>query len=351
MAKVRQFLGWIIAGVILVAALGVFAGMALPLYGDISTKADEITTKAGKLQKDIRTKAMPKQEDIDGFNAAKQQLEAKRRQVVDFYRKYDDPLEQWFPGLSTDSKETPGASAFRTEWITKRNELDQRIKDWKNPGYGLGYHRPYSPEDYKIVGGFNWETIEDLKADEMHLLDAVKMRLFMKRYWIRTLIADLVTDPSVDAHRLLEVDFLRKIDKFDAAASAAGAVPDSDRVQMAVWDLGWLPGQEGSLGRQSGFDNEQVLPAELGETITFGFAVMLPYAKVPELLDRLMRVEEGKPLIHVVTTKIYVHDQNPFETIEMVDPGMKDAKLAELAAKYASRHPVVAITAYAVDFK
>ena len=347
MNKVRQFIGWIIAGVILAAAAGVFAGMALPLYGDISDKATEIENMSADLQNDIRIKAMPKSTDIQGFEAARGTLENKLNGVKKFYRDYDAPLEQWFPSLNLDAAGTPGTSQFRTEWLTHRRALDQKMTDWRKKG--LGYHRPYADEDFKIDMGFNWEKIEELTANE---LDDARMRLFMKRYWIRKLIADIVTDPGIDAHRLLEVDFLKKVEKFDVLASAAGAVPSGEMIQHVTWDLGWLPGGQGAPGRQqSTFDNEQVLQADLGETITFAFAVTLPYKNVPDLLDRLMRVEQGKPLIHVVTTRIYVHDQNPFEWTETVDPGKGTDRTKELNELYGSRHPIVTITAYAIDFK
>lgn len=346
MGKLRQYLGWVIAGVIVVAAVGVFAGMTLPLYGEISDLTGEIEEGAGNLSRDASQKPKPKDEDIEGFNAAKGKLETKLRQVMEFYHRYDEPMEKWFPNLGRDPKDTPSPSQFRTEWITQRNQLDQKIRDWHDDG--LGYHRPYDKADFKIDTGFNWENIEELKADD---LDTVMMRLFMKRYWIRALIADIVTDPALGAVRLLEVDFLKKIDKFDPPPSAAGVARPEETIQHAGWDLGWLPGVEATTGRNATIDNEQVLPSDLGETLTFGVAVMLPYDKVPALIDRLLKVEEGKPLIHIVATRIYVHDQNQFTHTETVELGKKGERERELQALYASRPPVVAITAYAIDFK
>jgi hypothetical protein len=348
MKKLRNILGFLIAGVIALGALGVTAGLTLPELGGVGNATDEINQKAKELTDGIAVDPNPKEADIQRYDTVKKQLIDEYAQLIAFYKEHDKFLEAWFDP-NTPAAQTMLASTFLNAHDTKSKELDKKILDALPER--LGYRRIDRSQPgnenvpFGIIIGFDWETIGNANA----VGDAQVMRLVQKRFWIRDHVAKIVLERELSVERLLEVAFLNPIQELDGKADRP---LEEANVKYTVFESGFFPASLGGDGRQTALaDGEMVLPGALGETITFGVAVMLPYAKVPAFLDRLLKVEANGPLIHPVALRIYQHDQNPIQVTAQAPPDQQEAKQRELEAKEWSRSPVVAVTAYVLDFK
>ena len=341
MKKMQQFLGWAIAGLIVIAAVLVFMVKALPMVVMIAGESKAIRNLAKDLKEKAKDNPKPKAREISQYGVIRTQLIRKYNSVVAFYDGHDKPLEQWHPSLKITDK-FPTASDFRVMYLNEMDALNKQFED--NAAITLGYHRPEDEEDeFEVLRGFNWEDWDNITVKQ---LSNKYMRLLQKRFWIRKWLSEIAQDPALSISRLLEVDFLVRIKDIDLELVHSMET----NIHLARWERAFIPASVGGSERQSGIADELLLAGDLGETITFGVAVMLPYEKIPDLIDRIQRVTEDSFLVHMVGCRIYVHDQNPHVYPERVAEDKADEREAELRKIYGSRHPIVAITAYVIDF-
>lgn len=342
MKKMRQFLGWAIAGLIVIAAVLVFMGKALPMVVMIANRSSDISDLSDTLQSKAKRNPKPTAPEISEYDVIRTRLIKKYDSVVAFYDAHDKPLEQWHKRLDIKSARFPTASEFRVMYLNEMDALNKQFED--NAAITLGYHRPMDDEDeFVVLRGFNWEDWDNITVKE---LTNEYMRLLQKRFWIRKWLAEIAQDPKLSISRLLEVDFLVRIKNIDLELVHS----EEQGIQMTRWERAFIPRMGRGSQRQTTIAEELLLPGNLGETITFGVAVMLPYEKIPDLIDRIQRVTENAFLVHMVGCRIYVHDQNPHVYPETVAEDKAAEREAELKELYGSRHPIVAITAYVIDF-
>lgn len=353
MKKFKQHLGLGIAAVLAAAAVIVLAVMVLPLYGSISDTTTAIRGLADEIGSSARTNPMPTAADVSTFNDIKVKIDAKKAAVTKFYADHDVQLESWFPDVDLRGgvPATPASFAGKLRSLGSDGEQSLQKRTLDALPMRLGYSKidpAVPPAEFQVAYGFNWE---DVSGEAGVKLTGEEMRLLQKRYWIREMIAGLATDPALKVHRLLEVDFLRRLPGLDKPNRPP--TPNAPWYPNAYWELGWFPGvaATSSSNLQSRIDNEVLLPAGQGETITFGVALMIPYETIPSFLEELMKVKDKKPLVHVVAVKIYLQEQNPFTYTDTVNPGEKAPLDKAKETEYGSRYPVLAVTGYVIDFK
>jgi len=113
-------------------------------------------------------------------------------------------------------------------------------------------------------------------------------------------------------------------------------------------------------GQISGFQ-ETDLPNDLGKTLTFGFAIELPYSEVPKAIREILNPGNEasateRMLVNLIGTHVTIRDQNePVVTFQYIknDKADEDAKRAAKLAAVGGDKPrpvLLAVTCQIIDF-
>jgi hypothetical protein len=351
MKKIKLSPFWlaiVIAGIVLILAI-------VP----VGTKMTQQTNLKGKLKRQVNElsaarEGTPSRGDIESWTKYRTEVTKAYVDVTTFYINSDKVLERWFPNLLLGGDGDPARDNFMTRYLDEGRQLEDKLS-------GKPYEVKIGPEDQggkKERGGFNWETLTPADwavvvgngtTDEKSVL-----RELQKRYWARQRLANAITNGGVKVNRVLDFRFFKKLhEKLGAAYWEQWGNKPEEIVH-------WQGVGAGPNGQPVGF-TETDLPNELGKTLTFGFALELPYSEVPKAIREMLNpgneaAAQERMLVNLIGTHVTIRDQNePVVKFTFIlgDKADEDAKRAEALAKAGgdkARPVLLAVTCQIVDF-
>jgi hypothetical protein len=327
-------------GALCVVAVIGFIALVLPAKGEVTTKTTTINKSVGTINKEIST--LPGDGNVEVWTKNAEELRKRYRDQLQELMETDQSLGQWFDTLDDSTT----YAVFMNTYDDQRGKLQEELLD---KGVLLGSTRM---EDNKLVEtgqpGFNWieksNIIARTNEDERQAKE-----MLQKRFNICRAIVNAVTagyDKSAAAgrpRRLLDVTFL---EKFKFLPTTSGVNPEAIKNFHILIDHRRYAGFA-AIG--SGAFMEQELPfngedrplpvvdpdapaggpadasastpgpkeKRLGRTITVGFAVVMEYQHVPDLIRNLLQPSvEPKLNLSIVGLNIFVAEPNPAEKKE-----------------------------------
>ena len=338
------WLGVLISGVVL---LVVFGALVMPKTAVMAKKKRSVNTIAKDL-KDAKD-GTPSRADIDSWTKYKGEVTTAYKQVTDFYTVSDKHLERWFPGILTGGDGNPSRDIFMSRY---RDEGDKLEADLLKKDVKIGFDDETPGRKGKF--GFNWEAIAPndwalIQADELMVL-----RELQKRFWARQRLANAILNGGVKVQRIADFRFFKKL---------------HDKLSNAPWEqyqykneetIHWPAVNAGQNGQPISFV-ETDLPNDLGKTLTFGFAVELPYSEVPKAIREILNpgneaTTAERMLVNLIGTHVTIREQNdPKVSFTYIKDDAADeaAKKADALAKSGGEKPrsvLLAVTCQIVDF-
>jgi hypothetical protein len=341
-----------------VAAIGVLVIVLVPyIFTMINTKKKEnmaLRRLAGTLKE--AKEGTPSKQDIESWQEYRSKVVRAYTDVTKFYSDSDKVLERWFPGLNLGADGDPARDAFMTRYNDEGQQLENKLG-------AKPYEVKIGIEDdqpgRKNRGGFNWEALTPADwnviaaggaADEKHVL-----RELQKRYWARQRLANTILNGGVKVNRVVDFRFFKKL---------------HDKLAQAPWEqystkaediIHWQGVNAGMTGQPNGF-GETDLPNELGKTLTFGFAIELPYSEVPKAIREMLNpgnqaAAQEPMLVNLIGTHVTIRDQNEpvvgytFELGNETDKATKHADALKKAGGDKARAVLLAVTCQIIDFE
>jgi hypothetical protein len=210
----------------------------------------------------------------------------------------------------------------------------------------------------KTKFGFNWEAvtpndwavINNTGANDEKMV----LRELQKRFWARQRLANIILNANVKVSRIVDFRFFKLL---------------HERLGQAPWQIfpnkpseviHWQGVNASPQGQPMNF-SETPLPNELGQTLTFGFALELPYSEVPKAIREMVTPgnEAGateRMLINLIGTHVTIREQNePKVSFNYIlgDEADKAAKHADALKKAGGDKPrpvLLAVTCQIIDF-
>jgi hypothetical protein len=325
----------------------------------IATKVTKQNTLKGALKRKANElsaakEGTPSRADIETWTKYRTDVSTAYVAVTNFYTTSDKVLERWFPNLLVGADGDPARDTFMTRYLDEGRKLEDKLS-------GKPYEVKVGPEDdggKKQRGGFNWETLTpgdwanvagSGAADEKNVL-----RELQKRYWARERLANVIINGGVKVNRVVDFRFFKKL---------------HDKLSAATWEqfgnkademIHWQGVSAGPNGQPIGFI-ETDLPNELGKTLTFGFALELPYSEVPKAIREMLNpgneaAAQERMLVNLIGTHVTIRDQNEpvvrfnFELGNKTDEDAKRADALTKAGGDKARPVLLAVTFQIVDF-
>lgn len=342
--------------------LAIVAAVAVLLFG-LAPMVGAMMTKQTKLQRDVKRAAddlkgavegTPSRGDIESWQKYKSDVGRAYKEVTDFYTGSDKYLERWFPGILLGADGDPARDTFMTRYLDEGRMLEEKLsKAPHNVAVGLEDESGRKPRF-----GFNWEEIkpEMWSAIAANGPNDEKMvlRELQKRYWARQRLANIILNSNVKVARIVDFRFFKKL---------------HERLNQAPWDqvpnkpseyILWQGVNAGTNGQPIGF-TETVLPNDLGTTLTFGFALELPYSEVPKAIREMLNpgneaAAQERMLVNLIGTHVTIREQNePLISYSFIlgDEADKAAKMADALKKAGGDKPrpvLLAVTCQIIDF-
>jgi len=336
------WLGVLIAGVVLVA---LFGAVVMPKTAVLAKKRKNVNSLANDLK--IAKDGTPSRADIDSWNKYKGEVTTAYKQVTDFYTVSDKHLERWFPGILLGGDGDPSRDIFMSRYRDEGDKLEEFLtkKDVK-----IGFDDD-TPGRKRF--GFNWEAIAPndwaaIQADEKQVL-----RELQKRFWARQRLANAILNGGVKVQRIADFRFFKRLhDKLPNAAWEQYQYKNEETIH-------WPAVNAGPNGQPMGFMETDL--HDLGKTLTFGFAVELPYSEVPKAIREILNpgneaAAQERMLVNLIGTHVTIREQNepkvPFTFIKG-DAADESAKKTEALTKSGGEKPrsvLLAVTCQIVDF-
>ena len=163
----------------------------------------------------------------------------------------------------------------------------------------------------------------------------------------------MILSNTVKASRVVDFRFFKKL--HEKLGQAAWETPPSKPEDIIHWQ-----GVNGdpTSGQPRGFQ-EYDLPNDLGKTMTFGFALELPYSEVPKVLREILNPAGGQQsemLVNLIGTLVTLREQNEVSVsfvYELGNEADKAAKQADILKKAGGDKPrpvLLAVTCQVIDF-
>jgi hypothetical protein len=343
--------------------LGIVAALALLLFV-LAPMVGTMMTKQARLQRDVGREAQnlaaaragtPSRGDIESWQKYKGEVGTAYKSVTDFYTGSDKYLERWFPNILVGADGDPSRDTFMARYSDEGRLLEEKLsKAPHNVVIGLESDR----EGGKTRFGFNWEAVTpgdwatitaQGAGDEKHVL-----RELQKRFWARQRLANIILNSSVKVNRIVDFRFFK---------------PLHERMTQAPWQqfpqkpseaIHWMGVNAGTNGQPIGF-SKTVLPNDLGTTLTFGFALELPYSEVPKAIREMLNpgneaAAQERMLVNLIGTLVTIREQNePVIAFNYIqgDDADKAAKMADALKKAGGDKPrsvLLAVTCQIIDF-
>ncbi len=338
------WLGVLIAGVVLLA---IFGGLVMPKTTVLARKKRAVNSLASDLK--AAKDGTPSRPDIESWTKYKGEVSTAYKQVTDFYTVSDKHLERWFPGILLGGDGDPSRDVFMSRYRDEGDKLEELLlkKDVK-----IGFEDENPGRKGKF--GFNWEVIAPndwalIQADEKQVL-----RELQKRFWARQRLANAILNGGVKVQRVADFRFFKKLhDKLSSAPWEQYQYKNEETIH-------WPAVNAGQNGQPIGFV-ETDLPNDLGKTLTFGFAVELPYSEVPKAIREILNpgneaAAQERMLVNLIGTHVTIREQNEPRvqfTFEKGNKADEDAKRIEALSRSGGEKPrsvLLAVTCQIVDF-
>jgi len=340
---------WIGTGAAGAVVVIFFAVMVVPLW----TKKSSTQTRLGRLVKKLRDeKSIPGADDIRSFEEAKAKTIEHYQKLGVFYTTSNDHLERWFPDLKLAANQDPQRDGFMAIYRREKDDIEKALKD---KGVVLGVPdsgNAANPDKMRL--GFNWEDPDPqafgkVLADEKRVVKEIQ-----KRFWARQRVANALLRILGDGGKVVRVHDFRFFRKLHLSWASE------------AWEM--FPGGEHAVhymgvGAQSNVAPtaflEYDLPQKLGKTMTFGFAVELPYSQVPRLISEILNPAAEKDvaarlLVNVIGSHVTIREQNEPEVkrdVPQGDPVAKAKIEADLKAAVKPIDVLLTVTCQIIDFE
>ena len=346
MDQLKKHAFWIAIGVAAAALIGVFVGLILPGKLDIDKQRKSLSGAVASLQREDP----PANSVLKDYDALKEKMIGSYGKITAFYAASDKHFERWFPGLP----ENPDRGSFQAKYDGMIQELEKELAT-KGAKVGL----PAIDDPTKTYLGFSWEQPDVAQwgqinsggpGEEQRVLKEIQ-----KRFWIRQRVANIVLRGNVKVSGITHFRFFKRLT--DKLQTPSWENPGQGR-DVVVW-----PGVRSESG--GGFARnfaEFDLPNELGRTMTFGFALDLPYSEVPKVLKEILnpdiepRGESGadRLLVNLLGAEVTTQEQNDpvidFTYFKGNAPQQTEAK-AKAVAQIKARNVRMAVTCQVIDFE
>jgi len=335
MNSLKQNPFWLgIAASALVLA-GVFFGLVFPLWGQQAA----VRKTNSKHLSDLKKLSVPGRPDITHWTGYRSKLIESYTKLTEYYVQSDKHLERWFEGLP----EEHNRGDFTSRYADEIRKLEAAVAE-KKTVIGLG-----DPNEEKRKFGFNWEEPTPADFDRMQPDENKRVRKeLQKRFWARQRVANIIINGTAKVTRVVDFRFFKRL---------------SPSIQQAPWDA--MPaGTEGvnylgtgdAMGR-GGFA-EYDLPNELGQTLTFGVTLELPYSEVPKVIGEILNAGYEKTpserlLVNVIGTHVTIRGQNPLEeniTYKRGDRQEFEKAVAEKRKLLKPQDVILTVTCQILDF-
>jgi hypothetical protein len=333
--------GVAIAGVVLVIAFG---AKVVPLWAAKSASLKKVRTLTQTLQKE---KAFPSDSDIQTFLDQREKTVKAYKDFGVFYAQSSEHLNRWFPDLKLAPNQYPNRGNFMASYRSQKEAIENTLKE-KGVKLGTG------DESGKYTYGFNWEDpqpdqFNPVAADEGKILKEIQ-----KRFWARQRVANAILTILAEGGKVSRVHDFRFFRKLHPQMT--GITWDSYPTgEYAVTYLG--VGAQANLAplQFTEFD----LPQKLGKTITFGFALELPYSQVPRVISEILNPAAEKNvaarlLVNVIGSHVTIREQNePTKTV-VYPQGDSAAQAAAIQKAKDEVKPVdvmLTVTCEIIDFE
>jgi len=341
------WLGMLGAAVVLVAA---FVLAVLPKMNSHTISSRKLKTKATELAG--ARENTPSQADIDSWNKYRGELVRSYGDITKFYTDSDKFLERWFPNLLLGADGDPARDTFMSRYLDEGKQLERKLAE-KPFEVAIGIE----DDSGKHKFGFNWEQILPAMWNQIaaggQAEEKAVLRELQKRYWARQRLANIILNSGVKVSRILDFRF------FKSLHPSLNSAPFQQYPNRPEEVIHWQGVGANLQGQPIGFV-ETDLPSDLGKTMTFGFAVELPYSEVPKAIREILNPGNGAQaqdmLINLIGTHITIREQNvPLVNFMFIRGDAADeAAKREAALKKAGgdkAHPVLlAVTCQIIDF-
>ena len=302
MNKLKQNAFW--AGVVIAGAALVitFGALVAPKWARKSGLQSRVKGVWRNLEKE---KTFPSDADIETHKEQRGKIIKAYGEFGTFYTQSSERLQQWFPDLKLAANADPNRGNFMASYRLEKDKIEAALKE-KGVKIGIG------DETTRINYGFNWEDPQPADFDRMGADDKKVLKEMQKRFWARQRVATTIltiindTQNPGKVNRVHDFRFFRKLHAqlsgtWDSFPSAQDAVN-----YMAV-------GAQPNMAPQN--FQEYELPQKLGRTMTFGFALELPYSQVPRVISEILNpaAEKGvanRLLVNVVGSHVSIREQN-----------------------------------------
>jgi hypothetical protein len=353
MKKIKLSPFWL---AILVALAVLVFGLA-PLVGTkMNTQAklkSELKRKDGELK--AAAAGTPSRMDIDSWAKYKAELIRSYGDITKFYTDSDKFLERWFPNMLLGADGDPARDTFMARYLDEGRQLALKLgAEPYKVGIGVEDDSGKPPKF-----GFNWEAVTPadwtLVATDGPGEEKTVLRELQKRYWARHRLANVVLTSNVKISRIVDFRFFKRL--HPKLGNAPWETYPSKPEEVIHWQG---VGADATSGQPRGFV-ETDLPSDLGKTLTFGFAVELPYSEVTKVIREILNpgneaVTQERMLVNLIGTHITIRDQNEPLVTYQFELGNEADKAAKLAAALAraggdkARPVLLAVTCQIIDF-
>lgn len=331
MSKIKQNMFWVGVGVATAILVAGFVILVLPQYADRSKYQGEIT----KSLKSIKPDNVPSTKDLDQWKAYRAGLINNYEEIKRFYADADQNLERWLGGL-----QDPVA---RGQFMQAYSDAIAKIED-DLKAKGVQVEDPEGEARFK--GGFLWEVPAAADFDRIGLNEEpAVLKQIQKRFWARQRVADVILKGGFKVTRVYDFRFPRRL---------------HEKIQSAPWENQQRPA--GSVVKYAFEDSsgkfvEKESAGGLAKTVTFGFAVILPYSGVPKFIREFLNPSDANArerlLINILHSHVTIQEQNEAEyeyEYKYRDKKDKEEKEAELAKRATVKDVILVVTAQLVDF-
>lgn len=340
MDKIKQNKFWVglgAAGVVLVA---LFVVLVMDAWGEAELLQTQNRTTLRQLE--ALEAEVPGKPDLDAWKATREKVLEDYATLTAHYAESDKHLERWFDVFAG------GAAPNRGQWMGHyRDEIRTIERELAAKGTRIGIKDDWSDPEEKARFGLNWEDPTPAQWGKIGASEPAVLKELQKRFWARQLLADaILADGGPKVHRIHDFRFFKKL---------------HPSLSQEEWMM--QPGQEHQveypgLGLSNNFGafNEYALPDKLGTTLTFGFAVELPYSQVPKVVSAMLNPgKDGERLLlNVVGTHVTINRQNePTVAFDYIEDDRNDEKAKAEAAKgkVKTELPVLlSVTCQIIDF-
>jgi hypothetical protein len=337
------------------AAGGILIVIAALLVAPKYSQKQRLTAKIRTKEKDLEAAkdGTPSRADIESWNKYRAELVRSYGDITKFYMDSDKVLERWFPNLLLGGDGDPARDTFMSRYLDEGAQLEKRLTDKPfEVRIGIDDGNGGRPKF-----GFNWEAIQPQMwgaiaaggpADEKAVLHELQ-----KRYWARQRLANIILNSGVKVSHIIDFRFFKLL--HPSLNNAPWQTYPSKPDEIIHWQ-----GIGANMQGQPINFTETELPLGLGTTLTFGFAVELPYSEVPKVIREILNPGNGAQaqdmLINLIGTTVTVKEQNVPKidyTFIKGDAADEAAKKADALLKAGGDRPrpvLLAVTCQIIDF-